>query len=369
MYRRDYYDVLGVSRDAGQEEIKRAYRKLAMKYHPDRNPGDKEAEASFKEAAEAYEVLRDEDKRHIYDQFGHDGLAGTGFRGFTGFEDIFNSFGDIFEEFFGFGHRTSRRSRARQGQSLRYDLELTLEEAFSGKEQEIAFKKWASCEPCYGSGTTPGSEPQICITCQGRGQVVRSQGFFQISTTCPTCHGKGRIITDPCSECGGKGKVRIDKRITVKIPAGVDTGSQLRLQGEGEPGDQGGPPGDLFVVIHVREHNFFKREGEHLLCDVPISFVQAALGNTITIPVLGDEGVHELKIPGGTQPGEVFSLPGLGMPTLSGKRRGDLFVRVTVKVPKKLTSRQRELLEGFARAEGVKQEGNRKTFWEKITKS
>jgi molecular chaperone DnaJ len=371
MYKRDYYEVLGVSRDADAEEVKKAYRKLAMMYHPDRNPGDKEAEERFKEASEAYEVLRDLEKRQIYDRFGHEGLAGTGFRGFTGFEDIFSAFGDIFEGFFGFGTRTGRETRSRQGQSLRYDLELTLEEAFYGKEQEIRFEKWASCDACGGTGIAPGSEPQICVTCQGRGQVVRSQGFFQISTTCPTCRGEGRIITDPCDTCAGRGKTRKDRKITVKIPAGVDTGSQLRLQGEGEPGEYGGPPGDLFVMIYVREHDFFKREGNHLLCDIPISFVQAALGGTISVPVLGEEGSQDLVIPSGTQPGEILSLPGFGMPKLQGKRRGNLFVKLTVKIPKKLTAQQKELLETFADTERAKNKSpkDEKTFWQKITKS
>jgi molecular chaperone DnaJ len=371
MYKRDYYEVLGVAREADAEEIKRAYRKLAMKYHPDRNPGDREAEEKFKESSEAYEVLRDDEKRQIYDRFGHDGLAGTGFQGFTGFEDIFSAFGDIFEGFFGFGARAGRGARARQGQSLRYDLELTLEEAFYGKEQEVHFKKWASCEACEGSGVTPGSETQICPTCQGRGQVVRSQGFFQISTTCPTCRGEGRIITDPCDQCGGRGRIKVDRSITVKIPAGVDTGSQLRLQGEGEPGASGGPPGDLFVVIHVKEHDFFKREGDHLLCEVPISFVQAALGGTLSIPVLGEEGSQDLDIPSGTQPGEILSLPGFGMPSLQRKRRGNLFVKLSVKIPKKLNAEQKELLEAFAASEGIKKNGAKspKTFWQKIKKT
>ncbi len=366
MQERDYYQVLGVSRDAGEEDLKRAYRKLAMENHPDRNPGNKEAEERFKEAAEAYDVLRDREKREIYDRFGHQGLEGSGFRGFSGFEDIFSSFGDIFEDFFGFG--TRRRSRARPGNDLRYDLELTLEEAFFGKEEELAFHKWETCKNCHGSGITPGSEPQICATCQGRGQVVRSQGFFQISTTCPACHGEGRIVTDPCEDCRGGGKVKVKREITVKIPPGVDTGSQLRLRGEGEPGEYGGSPGDLFVVIRVKNHEFFAREGDHLLCEIPISFVQATLGDTIKVPVLGEEGEKELKIPSGTQPDEILSLPGEGMPTLRRNKRGDLFAKIAVKIPKKLSQRQRDLLKEFTKTESSKKSRKGKNFWHKKKK-
>ena len=369
MEKRDYYDVLGVPRNASDEDIKKAYRKLAMKHHPDRNPGDQEAEERFKEAAEAYEVLRDQEKRDIYDRYGHEGLAGTGFRGFSGFDDIFSSFGDLFEEFFGFGARTGRRTRTGKGNSLRYDEELTLEEAFSGKEEEISFKKWASCESCRGTGMKPGTERKVCTTCGGRGQIFRSQGFFQISTTCPACHGQGRIVVDPCRNCNGKGKIRIDRKIVIKIPPGVDTGSQLRLHGEGEAGENGGPPGDLFVVIHVTEHDFFKREGDHLLCEIPVSFVQAALGNTITIPGLGTKGGHELRIPSGTQPGDILTLPGLGMPSLQKNKRGDLYIRVSVKIPKKLTTLQKELLEKFAMSEGTREPRENKKFWQKITSS
>jgi len=354
MAKRDYYEILGVSRDAGAEEIKKAYRKLALRYHPDRNPGDKAAEENFKEAAEAYEVLRDEQKREIYDRFGHEGLEGSGFRGFSGFEDIFSSFGDIFGDFFGFGSRGGGRSRAREGRSLRYDLELTLEEAFTGQDKEIVFDKLEKCDACGGSGITPGSEPQVCATCQGRGQIVRSQGFFQISTTCPTCHGEGQIITDPCRECRGHGKVRVEKKVNVRIPPGVDTGSQLRLQGEGEPGEYGGPPGDLFVVIHVKPHDFFTREGEDLICRIPVSFVQAALGDTIPVPLLGEEAPYPLKIPAGTQPDDVLKIPGKGMPSLREyRRRGSLYARILVKIPRKLNTRQRELLEAYAATEGA----------------
>lgn len=370
MVKRDYYEVLGISRDAGDEDIKKAYRKLALKYHPDRNPGDKEAEENFKEAAEAYEVLRDREKRQIYDQFGHEGLEGRGFRGFSGFDDIFSSFGDIFEDFFGFGARGGRRTRARQGRNLRYDLELTLEDAFHGKEEEIVFNKLEICLNCDGSGLSPGSQPQTCATCQGRGQIIRSQGFFQISTTCPACHGNGQIISDPCKDCMGEGKLRAEKRINVKIPPGVDTGSQLRLRDEGEPGDNGGPLGDLFVVIHVKEHEFFAREGDELICQVPISFVQAALGDTIMIPVLGDENGHELIIPQGVQPGEILREPEKGMPSLRGHhRRGNLYVKVIVKIPEKLSERQRELMMAFAETEDLTlsdKKDRRKSFWKKM---
>lgn len=371
MYKRDYYEVLGVSRDVNGDEIKKAYRKLALKYHPDRNPGDKEAEERFKEAAEAYEVLRDREKRQIYDRFGHEGLEGRGFTGFAGFDDIFASFGDIFEDFFGFGRRQSRGPRPRQGNSLRYDIELTLEEAFFGKEQEVVFERLEACNACKGSGVSPGSQTQICGTCQGRGQVIRSQGFFQISTTCPVCRGEGQIITNPCKECSGGGKVMTEKRLTVKIPPGVDGGSQLRLRGEGEPGEYNGPPGDLFVVVHVKEHEFFAREGEHLVCQIPISFVQAALGGTLKIPSIAEKEGNELEIPEGTQPGDVLTLSGKGMPSLEGhNKRGNLYVKILVKIPKKLSEGQRELLERFAEMEGVKGMGvsgkKKKGFWKKI---
>lgn len=370
MNKRDYYEVLGISRDAGDEEIKKSYRKLALQYHPDRNPGDKEAEENFKEAAEAYEVLRDREKRQIYDRYGHEGLEGRGFTGFSGFEDIFSSFGDIFEDFFGFGGRRSRGPRPRQGKSLRYDLEFTLEDAFYGREKEIVFHKLELCETCNGSGMSPGTQPQTCNTCQGKGQVIRSQGFFQISTTCPTCHGEGRIISDPCKACSGGGKVRVERKINVKIPPGVDTNSQLRLTGEGQPGEYGGPPGDLFVVIHVESHEFFSREGDDLVCEIPVSFVQAALGDKLAIPVLGDEGSHELEIPPGTQPGDILKVIGKGMPSLRDPRRkGNIYVQVIVKIPKKLNQHQRELLKAFAETKGSRPSGKKKkNLWEKVMK-
>lgn len=363
MEKQDYYETLDVSKDAGDDEIKRAYRKQAMKFHPDRNPGNKDAEEKFKEASEAYEVLRDGEKRQLYDQYGHEGLQGSGFSGFSGFDDIFSNFGDIFEDFFSFGGSGRRRSRAVKGNNLRYNMEMTLEEAFTGKEEVIDFQKWGSCDSCDGSGVTPGSEPQTCTTCRGNGQVVRSQGFFQIKTTCPACNGSGQMITDPCGDCSGRGKIQVDRSINLKIPPGVDTGSQLRLRDEGEAGELGGPSGDLFVAIHVMEHDLFKREGDHLFCEIPVSFVQAALGDTIEIPVLGDEKTYEVDVPHGTQPGDVVSIPEKGMPIINRKKRGQLLVKFDVKIPKKLSKKQKELLEEFSQTEGKeKKKKKRKLF-------
>ena len=361
MTKRDYYEILEVQRTAGPDEIKKAYRKLALRWHPDRNPGDKECEDRFKEAAEAYNVLGDREKRELYDRFGHAGLEGRGFTSFTGFEDIFSSFGDIFEDFFGFGSRRGGRNRASQGRSLRYDLEISLEDAFNGKEEEIIFQKYDTCEKCMGSGAEEGSSPETCRTCQGRGSIARQQGFFHVTTTCPACKGQGRVISDPCRACTGNGRTRVERRITVRIPPGVDTGSQLRLRGEGEPGEHGGPQGDLFVVIHVREHPFFSRDGEALACHVPVSFVHAALGNSVTIPEPGSDEEFEITIPAGTQPGDVLKIDGKGMVSLQDKsRRGTLFVKIDVKIPKKLTARQRELLTAFAESEGDTKAGKKK---------
>ena len=367
--KRDYYEILGVSRGSDEDELKKAYRKLALKYHPDKNPGDKEGEERFKEAAEAYEVLRDREKRKIYDLYGHDGLRGTGFTGFGGFEDIFSAFGDIFEDFFGFGGRRSRRTRTRRGNDLRYDLELTLEEAYRGKEEEIVFEKWESCDICSGTGMTPGSEPGVCPNCHGRGESVHSQGFFQIRTTCSTCNGIGQVIVDPCRRCEGRGRIKVDRRVLVKIPAGVDTGTQLRMRGEGESGENGGPPGDLFVVIYVKGHGFFVRDGHDLKCQVTVSFVQAALGDEVSIPVLDSSGERRITIPEGTQPGEIIRLKGKGMPSLRrGREYGDLFVQVIVKIPNRLNQRQRELLMQFSELENQKIGTKTRDFWDKIRK-
>ncbi|MFW6147124.1 MAG: molecular chaperone DnaJ [Thermodesulfobacteriota bacterium] len=365
--KRDYYEILGASRDADPEEIKKAYRKLALKYHPDRNPGDRKAEEQFKEAAEAYEVLRDSEKRKVYDMYGHAGLEGTGFTGFGGFEDIFSAFGDIFGDFFGFGGGRYRRTGIRRGTNLRYDLQLSLEEAYTGKEEEIVFERHEICEQCGGSGREPGSKTTVCPNCQGRGETIRSQGFFQIRTTCSRCDGSGQIIENPCTRCQGTGKVRVEQKVLVRIPPGVDTGTQLRIKGEGEPGEGGGPQGDLFVVIFIKDHPFFVRDGDDLRCQVTISFLQAALGTNVSIPVLDDDKDKSIAIPEGVQPEEIIRLKGMGMPSLGrGKGYGDLFVKVGVKIPTRLNQKQRELLMEFEELEKQKIGTKTREFWDKI---
>lgn len=363
MENRDYYKILGVTRNASEEEIKKAYRKVAMQYHPDRNPGDKEAEENFKIASEAYEVLRDPQKKEIYDHYGIEGLRGTGFTGFRGFEDIFASFGDIFEGFFGFGTTGRHRSRPRQGADLRYDLRISFYEAAFGREDEIDIPKKVTCEACNGSGSKPGTHPVQCPNCRGTGQVTRSQGFFTISTTCGQCHGEGKYIQHPCKECRGSGWVRKNKKIKIKIPPGVDTGSKLRIRGEGEEGERGGPPGDLFVVINVEPHEFFVRDGDDIECKIPISFSQAALGADIEIPTLN--GKKNLSIPRGTENGEILRIKGEGFPKIRGYGRGDLIVQIFVKTPKNLTKRQEEILREFEEIsikKGKEGEGWKKFF-------
>lgn len=360
--KRDYYEVLGVPRGASPEEIKRAYRRIAFKYHPDRNPGDKEAEERFKEAAEAYEVLRDPEKRAIYDTYGHEGVRSQGFTGFTGFDDIFSTFGDIFDEFFGF--RTRTREVPQAGADLRYDLIISFEEAAFGTEREIRIKKAQTCDFCGGSALEPGYEPENCPACGGRGQVYQTHGFFRIGTTCPHCQGRGVIITHPCPKCGGSGRRKAEKSIKIRIPGGVDTGTRLRIQREGEAGLYGGPPGDLYVVIHVKPHSFFTRKGDNIICEIPISFVQAALGDTIEIPTL--KGVEKLEIPAGTQSGKTFRLKGRGIPRIGGYDRGDQIVRIVVNTPTSLTKRQVELLKEFAEIEKEKKASPYSRFWERV---
>ncbi len=359
MEKRDYYEVLGVQRQASDEEIKRAYRKLALQFHPDRNPGDLDAEERFKEAAEAYEVLRDSDKRRIYDQYGFEGLRGTGFQGFGGFEDIFSAFGDIFSDVFGFGRGGFGR-RSQRGADLRYDLEIGFLESALGTEKELEIDVHDICSACEGSGAKPGSGPSACPTCGGSGHVTRSQGFFRISTTCPACKGAGQVILDPCEECRGTGRVPVKKKVHVKIPGGVDTGSRLRLREEGEPGEHGAPPGDLYVVLHVQPHNFFQREGDDLVCQVPVSFVQAALGTQVEVPTLDQP--EKLIIPKGTQPYEIFRLKSKGFPRLRGFGRGDQVIQVQIKTPTHLSKQQEELLREFAALSGDEVEPHRGFF-------
>jgi molecular chaperone DnaJ len=346
--KRDYYEVLGVARNAPEAELKKAYRRLAMKFHPDRNPDNKDAEEHFKEAKEAYDVLSDERKRAAYDQFGHAGVdasagARSGAGGFGGFGDIFDSvFGDIF----GGGMRGG--DRVFRGADLRYDLELNLEQAVAGTTIKIRVPKLVRCEECGGSGAKPGTSPVTCPTCSGNGQVRMQQGFFTVQQTCPQCRGSGRIVSDPCGSCRGHGRVRDSRTISVKVPAGVDTGDRIRLAGEGEAGENGGPPGDLYVHILVRDHPIFVRDGIHLHCDVPISFVTAALGGEYEIPTL--EGRVKLKIPPETQSGKLFRLRGKGVRSVRSSQKGDLICRVVVETPVDLTKRQKELLQEFQKS-------------------
>lgn len=353
MVKHDYYEILGVSRNATDEEIKKAYRQMALKYHPDRTPGDKEAEEKFKEAAEAYEVLKDTEKRSLYDHFGHEGLKRTGFQGFTGFDDIFSSFGDIFEDFFGFGGRRRRdRSYVQRGADLRYDLSISLREAAFGKEKEIEFDKHELCKTCSGTGVKPGKSKQTCPSCAGKGQVSHTQGFFTISSTCSRCSGQGEINPNPCKECRGSGLALVQKQLKVKIPAGVETGIRLKLSGEGEAGERGGPAGDLYVVLHVEADPFFERQGNDIICQIPISFSQAALGAHIEVPTLN--GHEKITIPPGTQTGQTFTIHGAGIPFLQRKGKGDELVQVVVKTPTRLSPRQVKLFEELASMEQEK---------------
>jgi molecular chaperone DnaJ len=359
MTKRDYYEVLSIGKSAGNDEIKKAYRKLALQYHPDRNKGDKEAEEKFKEAAEAYEVLSDGEKRKVYDRFGHAGLQQQGFTGFRNFDDIFSSFGDVFEEFFGFGG--NRSNRVRKGPDLRMDLSIDFLEAAFGKETEFEVSKHEPCEACHGLGTKGGSQPSVCSTCGGRGQVTRSQGFFSISTTCPTCQGGGTIVTDPCEKCRGVGRVLISKKLSLKIPPGVESGSRLRLNGEGEPGDFGAPSGDLYVYLNVRPHEIFKREGDDVVVLTPMGFATATLGGEIEVPTL--DGTEKIQIPKATQAGQNFRIPGKGIPHLRGRGRGDLISVVYIQTPKDINQEQDELLRRLAEIEGERVTVKKKGFF------
>jgi molecular chaperone DnaJ len=346
MSKRDYYKVLDVARTASEAEIKKAYRRLAMKYHPDRNPNDQEAEEKFKEAKEAYEVLCDAQKRAIYDQYGHEGLNARGGGGFNAADAFSDIFGDVFGDIFGGGRRGGRQ--VYRGADLRYDLELDLEQAVFGHTATIEFTTLGECEPCNGSGASPGSKLTTCETCGGVGQVRMQQGFFAVQQTCPRCKGRGQVISQPCDSCLGQGRLRKKKTLSVKAPAGVDTGDRIRLAGEGEAGRNGGPPGDLYVEIRVREHAIFERDGAHLSCEVPVSFTTAALGGVVEVPTL--DGNVELKVPGETQSGRVFRLREKGVKPVRGGPTGDLFCRVVVETPVNLTEEQRELLRKFDQA-------------------
>ena len=351
MSQRCYYEVLNVSRTASEEEIKKSYRKLAMQYHPDRNPGDAEAERKFKEAAEAYEVLRDPEKRGRYDKFGHAGVSGNGFNGFSSNEDIFSHFGDIVSEFFGFGRMGgSGGPRARAGSDLRYDLRISFRQAVKGDDVKIRVSRNAECPDCKGSGAAPGTKAETCQHCGGAGQIIQRQGPFHVSIPCPICRGTGKVIPSPCPRCKGHGLVEETKDISVHIPAGVDNGMRLRLRNEGEPGRYGGPSGDLYVVLHVDEDKTFSREGMNLMVTTEISFVQAVLGHKQEVPTL-DEPVT-MDIPKGTQPGTLFRMAGLGVPHPNNpNRRGDLLVQMDVKIPSSVSSKQEELLRQFEKLE------------------
>jgi molecular chaperone DnaJ len=352
--KRDYYEVLGIDRQASDQEIKSAYRKLALKYHPDRNPGDHQAEERFKEAAEAYAILADAEKRGLYDRFGHAGVSGAAAGAGAGFDPtIFADFGDIFSglgDMFGFGDvfgGRRRRGGPQRGADLRYDLEISFDESYDGTETSIQIPREETCESCKGSGAAAGSSPETCPQCRGTGQLRYQQGFLTVARPCGTCRGTGRIISKPCQDCRGAGRIARDRKITVKIPPGIATGQRLRLYSEGEHGTAGGPPGDLYVVVHVQEHSLFHREGDDLYCEIPVTFPLLALGGELRVPTVKDEDT--VTLPSGTQTGARFKLRGKGMPNVSGRGHGDLYVVVRAQVPKKLTRDQKHLLEELAK--------------------
>ena len=369
MPKRDYYEVLGVSRNASAEEIKRAYRRMAMKYHPDKNPGNKEAEAKFKECAEAYEVLSDTEKRRRYDQLGHEGLRGAGMHDFSrmNVEDIFSMFG--FDDFFGdlLGTR-SRRGARRAGPTRGYDLEtgveLTLNDVAKGTEKTIEFTRQDRCPDCGGSGSAKGAKPGRCTTCGGSGQIARGGGFFQMVSTCPQCRGTGQIITNPCQRCRGSGRVPKKRTVSIKIPPGVHEGQGIRVSGEGEPGRDDGPNGDLYCYVRLKPHEFLQRDGNNIIAVVPITFTQAALGATIDVPSLN--GTQKLKIPPGTQYGSIFRIKGQGLPDVRSHRTGDQLVQVMIETPTRLNTKQEELLREFAKSENSRVSPHSASFFEKL---
>jgi molecular chaperone DnaJ len=363
--KRDYYEILGVSKSATAAEIKKAYKKLALKFHPDRNPDDPEAVEKFKEAAEAYEILSDDEKRSRYDRFGHAGVSGNARAGggFHDINDIFDAFGDLFEGF-GFGGRRSRRGGVQRGADVKTSVVLDLREAASGCQKDVKVRRKKTCTRCNGSGAEPGTDPETCDYCGGHGQVVQAQGFFRIQTTCPACRGQGHIVRHKCNLCYGSGREEETVTRRVTVPAGIDSGQHLCLRGEGEAGPQGGPPGDLYVEVHVKEHPIFHREGPHLLCRIPISYTQAALGATIEVPLV--DGKETLDVPPGTQPGELFRLAGKGMPDPRGRAAGDLHVEIQVVVPKKLSEQHENLLRQLAEHERTEVHPHQKSWFEKL---
>ncbi len=366
MARIDYYELLGVARDVDAAELKRAFRKKAMQYHPDRNPGDAEAEAKFKELNEAYEVLKDPDKRAAYDRYGHAAFDGPGggAGGFGAGQGHGFDFSDIFEDIFG-DFMGGQRGGGRRGGDLRYNLEITLEDAYFGKEVEITVPSMAPCDECGGEGTAPGSSPSTCITCHGRGKIRAQQGFFTIERSCPVCNGAGMVIEDPCKKCQGRGQVHREKKLSVKIPAGIEDGTRIRLAGEGEPGMRGAPAGDLYIFISVAPHRMFRREGAHIHCRVPIPMTVAALGGPIEVPTLGS-GKARIQIPAGTQTGRQIRLKGKGMPVLHGHDHGDMYIEVVVETPVNLTKRQRELLREFGEESGERNNPESTGFFQRV---
>ena len=367
MAKRDYYETLGIARTAGDADIKTAYRKLAMKHHPDRNPGDKECEHKFKEVTEAYEVLKDGDKRAAYDRFGHAAFeqGGGGAHGFP--SDFASTFADIFDDFFGMGGRRGRSGGGgrERGNDVRYTMEISLEEAFSGKAAQVRMPTSVTCEVCSGSGAKGGAKPKTCTTCQGHGKIRQTQGFFTLERTCPACHGRGQVIDDPCPSCAGSGRVQRDRTLSVNIPAGVEDGTRIRLAGEGDAGARGGPAGDLYIFLSVGGHDFFQRDGADLHCRVPISMVAAALGGELEVPTI-DGNKTRLKIPEGTQSGRRFRIQAKGMPVLRTKQTGDMYVQVMVETPQNLTKRQRELLNEFERLSSKETQPEAAGFFGKV---
>lgn len=364
MAKRDYYDILGVTREASEADLKSAFRKLAMKHHPDRNPGDDKAEHLFKEINEAYEVLRDPDKRAAYDRYGHAAFAqGAGGPGFG--SDFASTFADIFDDLFGMGGRRARATGRERGADLRYNIEITLEEAYSGKTAQVRIPTSVTCEACSGSGAKLGSKPKACPTCGGYGKIRHAQGFFTLERTCPSCHGRGQVIDDPCKTCAGSGRLTKERNLSVNVPPGVEDGTRIRLAGEGEAGVRGGPPGDLYIFLSIAPHPFFQRDGADLHCRVPISMVAAALGGGFEVPTI-DGGKTRVKIPEGTQSGRRFRLQGKGMPVLRAKQTGDMYVQVAVETPQNLTKRQKELLAEFERQSSEKTQPEAEGFFSRV---